>query len=163
MDDMVVFGSSKKKLHEIRSRIAEYLERNLGLKLKDNWQVYLFSYIDRNGNNIGRDLDFMGFRFFRNRTTLRKSLLHKAGRKARKINRKPRQLQNTYEYRQMLSYVGWLTHTDTYNAYRLWIKPFVSLRRFRKAVSHEQKLNNKSKGEKRQCGNMLNILANLVS
>ena len=62
MDDMVIFGSNKKVLHRTRQAISDYLENELGLSLKDNWQVFRFSY----GNGKGRDLDFMGFRFFRN-------------------------------------------------------------------------------------------------
>lgn len=34
MDDMVIFGSNKKVLHQIRQAISEYLEANLGLELK---------------------------------------------------------------------------------------------------------------------------------
>ena len=39
MDDMVIFGSNKKVLHRMRLRIDSYLRSNLGLRLKDNWQV----------------------------------------------------------------------------------------------------------------------------
>lgn len=42
MDDMVILGSNKKKLHRIRKEISSYLNRELGLTLKDNWQVFLF-------------------------------------------------------------------------------------------------------------------------
>ena len=84
MDDMVIFGSNKKVLHRTRQAISDYLENELGLSLKDNWQVFRFSY----GNDKGRDLDFMGFRFFRNRTILRKTIMYKATRKARKLSRK---------------------------------------------------------------------------
>ena len=84
MDDMVIFGSNKKVLHQTRQAISDYLENELGLSLKDNWQIFRFSY----GNDKGRDLDFMGFRFFRNRTILRKTIMYKATRKARKLSRK---------------------------------------------------------------------------
>lgn len=84
MDDMVIFGSNKKVLHRTRQAISDYLENELGLSLKDNWQVFRFSY----GNGKGCDLDFMGFRFFRNRTILRKTIMYKATRKARKLSRK---------------------------------------------------------------------------
>lgn len=83
MDDMVIFGSNKRVLHRMRQAISDYLEMELGLELKANWQVFRFSY----GNNQGRDLDFMGFRFYRNRTILRKSIMYKATRKARKISK----------------------------------------------------------------------------
>lgn len=44
MDDMVIFGSNKKVLHRTRQAISDYLENELGLSLKDNWQVFRFSY-----------------------------------------------------------------------------------------------------------------------
>lgn len=40
MDDMVIFGSNKKVLHRTRQAISDYLENELGLSLKDNWQVF---------------------------------------------------------------------------------------------------------------------------
>lgn len=129
MDDMVVFGSNKRVLHRIRQAISDYLERRLGLKLKANWQVFRFSY----GNNQGRDLDFMGFRFYRNRTILRKSIMHKAARKASKISKKER--ATILDARQMLSYLGWFDCTDTYYMYRRWLKPKISFRRLRRKIS----------------------------
>src|SRR5690606_22333627 len=45
MDDMVIFGDNKKELHLIVRRIEKFLNDNLGLDLKDNWQVFRFDYI----------------------------------------------------------------------------------------------------------------------
>ncbi|WP_204790975.1 reverse transcriptase/maturase family protein, partial [Oscillibacter sp. CU971] len=90
MDDMVVFGSNKKVLHQIRQAISGYLGENLGLELKGDWQVFRFSYTVK-GEDLGRPLDFMGFQFYRNRTVLRKSIMLKATRKARRIHKKPYQ------------------------------------------------------------------------
>ena len=126
MDDMVIFGSDKQRLHQMKAEIEGYLEERLGLQLKGNWQVFLFSTPD----GRGRDLDFMGFRFFRGRTTLRKSIMLKATRKARKICGKWR--KDIHDCRQMLSYLGWLRCTDTYGMYRKRIKPFVSFRNLRR-------------------------------
>lgn len=133
MDDMVVFGSNKKVLHRMRQAIADYLVDELGLELKDNWQVFRFSYIDADGEERGRDLDFMGFRFFRNRTILRKSIMYKATRKARKISKKEK--PTIYDARQMLSYLGWIDCTDTYRMYHKWIKPYISFQRLKRKVS----------------------------
>ena len=133
MDDMVVFGSNKKVLHRMRQAIADYLVDELGLELKDNWQVFRFSYINADGEERGRDLDFMGFRFFRNRTILRKSIMYKATRKARKISKKEK--PTIYDARQMLSYLGWIDCTDTYRMYHKWIKPYISFQRLKRKVS----------------------------
>lgn len=121
-DDMIIFGSSKKELHRIRREISYFLGSRLGLELKGNWQVFRFSY----GDDKGRDLDFMGFRFYRTRTVMRGSIMLRATRKARRIAKKAR--PTIYDCRQMISYLGWLDCTDTYHMYEKWIKPYISFR-----------------------------------
>lgn len=44
MDDIVCFGRNKKELHKVRLAISEYLETELHLELKGNWQVFRFEY-----------------------------------------------------------------------------------------------------------------------
>lgn len=138
MDDMVIFGSNKKRLHHIRILIEKYLKDELGLELKDNWQVYRFDYI-KNGKHYGRDLDFMGFRFFRKVTILRKSIMRRAKRKAIKVGNKDR--PTIYDIRQMLSYNGWLKVTDTYGMYLKYIKPYVDFKKLKKRISNYDKRN----------------------
>lgn len=132
MDDMVVFGANKKQLHRMRAEIDAYLRRELGLELKGNWQVFRFDYI-RKGMRYGRDLDFMGFRFFRDRTILRRSIMLKATRKAKAISKKEK--ATIYDIRQMLSYVGWIDATDTYAMYEARIKPHVNIQKFKRRIS----------------------------
>lgn len=120
MDDMVVFGGNKRELHRMRCAIEEYLNNELGLHLKDNWQVFRFDY-----NGRFRFLDFMGFRFHRNRTTLRRTILLRATRKAAHVFKKDK--LTIFDIRQMLSYLGWIDCTNTYNAYLKWIKPYVNI------------------------------------
>ncbi len=138
MDDMVVFGSNKKVLHTIRQEISAYLEKELGLTLKPNWQVFRFSYI-KNGEDMGRDLDFMGFRFYRNRTVLRRSIMLKASRKAKKLASKTK--PTAYDARQMLSYLGWIKATCTYNMYKQWIKPYVNFKNLKRSISKSDRHN----------------------
>lgn len=117
----------------MRQAVADYLESELGLELKANWQVFRFSYIDHDGKEQGRDLDFMGFRFYHNRTILRKSIMFKATRKARKISKKEK--PTILDARQMLSYLGWIDCTDTYYMYDKWIKPYISFKELKHKVS----------------------------
>lgn len=127
MDDKVIFCSNKRKLHKMIESINEYL-KGLGLKLKENWQIFKFDY-----NGKYRFLDFMGYRFYRNRTTLRKSIMIKLTRKARKIYRKEK--VNAFDAKQMISYLGWLKYTDTYNMYLMWVKPIVNFQELKRKVS----------------------------
>lgn len=132
MDDMVVFGSNKRKLHRMRQEVSRYLGERLGLSMKSNWQVFRFDYIKR-GRHYGRCLDFMGFKFFRDRVILRKSIMLKAARKARRLTKKAK--STIYDIRQMLSYLGWLDCTDTYGMYVKWIKPYVCIRSMKRRMS----------------------------
>ena len=140
MDDMVIFGANKRELHEMRRTIAEYLKRYLGLRMKGNWQVFRFHYITRKDKDIGRFLDFMGFRFYRNRVTLRRSIMLKASRKARHIY-KTRKI-TIQSAKQMLSYLGWIDATDTYQMYLVWIKPYVNIQECKRRVSRYDRRNN---------------------
>lgn len=130
MDDMVLFSSSKRYLHRAKDAISQYLA-TIGLEIKKNWQIFRFSY-KRGKQDGGRFLDFMGFRFYRTRITMRRSILKKALRKARRI--KQRGL-TTHSARQMLSYIGWFNATDTYGIFERRIKPNVNIRKLRRKVS----------------------------
>ena len=144
VDDMVIFGSNKKILHKIREEISNYLQHNLGVVMKSNYQVFRFDYI-RSNKHYGRHLDFLGFRFYRDRVTLRKSIMLKATRKAKRISKKIK--MTIYDAKQILAYLGWLKCTDTYNMYIKWIKPFISFQNSKKIVSIHDKMEAKKKND----------------
>lgn len=127
MDDMVLFGSSKKKLHAAVKFIADYLN-SIGLELKRNWQVFPVE---------ARALDFMGFRFYREKTVLRKSLLYRITRTAAKIKRSepasPRLAAS------MLSYMGWIRRSQSHGVYKSRIAPVVSISGMKRIVSEASK------------------------
>lgn len=140
MDDMIIGGSNKKVLHQIRLAISEYLANEFGLELKGDWQVFRFSYTVQ-GEDRGRLLDFMGFQFYRNRTVLRRSIMFKATRKARKIHKKPK--PTIYDCRQMMSYLGWINCTDTYRMYLKHMKPFVNFQKMKRYISKYDRFDDK--------------------
>lgn len=138
MDDMVLFCNNKKTLHKIKDSIKLYLMTHYNLSLKENWQIFRFNYKTINNKDYGRDLDYMGYRFFKNRTLLRKSMMLKMTRKARKISKKIR--FSIYDCRQMLSSLGWLKQTNSYKVYINHIKPFIKFYKLRKYMSNYDKL-----------------------
>ena len=149
MDDMVIFGGNKRELHRMRREIETYLRDKLGLEMKDNWQVFRFDYVKKNGKRIGRDLDFMGFRFYRDKTVLRRNLMLKMTRKARRISRKD--VKTIHDCRQMLSYLGWIDCTDTYGLYRKRVKPHVCFGYLKRRISqYERKMNREKKAREMQ-------------
>ena len=142
MDDCVIFGKNKKQLHKMRTDIVSYLEKELHLELKGDWQVFRLAYVDKKtGKEKGRPIDFMGMKFYTNRTTIRKRILRSAMRKARKIEKKDR--VTWYDATQMISFVGWFTHTDSYGYFARHIKPRVNVQKLRKKVSDHQRRENK--------------------
>lgn len=147
MDDIVILHPNKRKLRRIKDEIEKYLNEKLLLELKPNWSIYRF--VDKNDEN-GRDIDFMGFRFYRHKTTLRKSNLRQIRRKANTLYKK-RMLYHegkgkgitVHDAQSMLSYLGWTKHTDVYNYFQNYIKGKVNPRQLRKKVSRYQKMLNK--------------------
>lgn len=129
MDDMILFGSNKRELHKIKDSIKNYLDKKLKLTIKENWQIFRF----HTSKNKGRFLDFMGFRFYRNRITLRRKIALKAQRKAKKIFKKKR--ATIQDARQMMTYVGWAKHTNCYTWFKTHILPYVNIRQLRKIIS----------------------------
>ena len=151
VDDMVLLDTNKRRLRENAKKLEEFLNSKLNLRLKENYQLYRF--VDKNDEN-GRDIDFMGFRFFRNKTILRKSNLRTIRRKANHLDKKRRNYNegkgqgvNVHDAQSMLSYLGWTKHADVYGYYQREIKPKVNKRRLRKKVSHVDRLNNKKSSQ----------------
>ena len=137
MDDMVLFGPNKKQLHRARKAIDRYLREELHMKLKENWQVFRLDYI-KDGEHKGRPLDFVGFRFYRDKITLRKSIMLRLTRKAKKIVKKGK--FTIYDAHQLMAWLGWIDWTDTYNVYTKYVASTINFRKCRDRISkHDQK------------------------
>ncbi len=133
MDDIVIFGRNKKELKKQFELIREYL-KSLDLEVKSNYQIFRFDYIDKNGKRKGRFIDFMGFKFYRDKTTIRGKIFIRAIRKARRIKQKGR--ITWFDACQMLSYLGWFKPTATHGAYKKYIEPFVNIKVCKKIISN---------------------------
>lgn len=134
MDDMIFLGGNKRKLHKVLVAINKYLGENLRLELKPNYSIFR---VGEDGSNF---IDFMGFRFYSNRTTLRRSILYKCSRKARTIHKKSLHKPLTvYDARQMLPYKGWLSDSDTYGVFCKYIKPYINFKTLTKIISRYDK------------------------
>lgn len=105
MDDIVILHKNKTYLHGLfKSQIVPYLENNLKLTIKENWQVF---------PTRKRGLDFVGYRFFGNFILLRKSTYLKLRKKMSKS------AENEHKKRSRASYSGWLTWA---NCFKLKLK-----------------------------------------
>lgn len=142
MDDIFFFGRSKKKLHEAVESIRSHLS-NIGLKLKYNYQVFRFDYIDKNGKRRGRDIDFLGFRFFRDKIILRKQRALTIKRQAKRIYKRGKIIASMAM--SFMSRIGWLKHCNSYNFYMKNIKPYVSIRKLKEVISNESRKYNQAR------------------
>lgn len=135
MDDIVIIDTNKRKLWRIFYAVKIYLETELHLAINSNWQMFRFSYHDKkSGNEKGRAIDFMGYVFHRDRTTMRKQTLKRVRQKANKIakHEKP----SWYECAQMISRAGRMKHSQTRRYFARWIKLKVNMKKLRKTVSN---------------------------
>lgn len=121
MDDFLILGSNKRELHENIKKIESYI-KELDLELKPNHKVALFDYIRSDGKRIGEYIDFMGFKFYRDKTTLRKHVIKHAKRAAYLVDKAIKEKNiNWYISSKMVSYYGWFKDSDTYTYYNKYI------------------------------------------
>lgn len=125
MDDMVLFHRNKKELHKIKDKIEAFL-KNEDLKLKENWQLF---------KTESRPLDFLGYRFYRGYTTLRKSNFLRIKRRYKKISKK--KILTYKDASASLSYYGWLKHCNSYNFNRKYVKPYVDLNKCKGVIRND--------------------------
>ena len=123
VDDLVILGPNKKKLHKIRIAIAEYLN-SIKLKMKSDWQVFKVN---------SRAIDFLGFRFFRDKTTLRKRNALRIRRRIKKIHKKGK--LNYKDACAVISYWGWIKRSNSFNFYNKYVKSIASISKAKKVVS----------------------------
>lgn len=136
MDDMIIFGPNKKKLHKLITLISDKIAED-NLKIKDNYQVCLF---------IADILDFMGYRFYRYKTILRKDIMYRATRNARKIGK-----SNAITARDasaMISRMGWVKSSDSNNLYKHEIEPYVNIGYLKNIIRQESKADDSAKKRK---------------
>lgn len=146
VDDIIVFSSNKRKLRKVRDMIIQRLHDELELEMNHNHQVFAIEWTDKNGNKHGRPLDVCGYLFYRNKRILRKSRMLGITRKANKIGKKEK--PTFYDCEQMISQMGWLKHSDSYDMYLEYIKPKVTKRQMTHTISRVQKKKNKEAKER---------------
>lgn len=124
MDDLVIFGPNKKKLHKMQKAIERWLVMNK-LIIKVNWQVF---------KTDSRPIDFLGFKFYRNRTTIRSRNFLKIRRKYKRIKKKGHiSLQDA---QSMMAYWGWIKNSNSYRFYNQQLKPICSINKARRIISN---------------------------
>lgn len=103
-DDMVVLSANKEYLHTLLSEINNYLQQELKLSVKENWQVFPVK---------SRGIDFVGYVFYHHHILLRKSIKKRFCQKVAQLRKKkvePQEIQ-----RRTASWYGWAKHCNSVN------------------------------------------------
>lgn len=95
-DDIVILSNTKQDLHQILSSIKQYLNDNLKLEVKNNYQVFPVK---------DRGIDFVGYVFRHTHTRLRKSIKKNFARAVKKNAKKS----------TIAAYNGWLKHCNSHH------------------------------------------------
>lgn len=127
MDDMVLFHRNKKELHKIKEKVEGYLKLE-ELTLKENWQLFKVD---------SRPLDFLGYRFYRGYTTLRKTNFLRIKRRIKKISKKSK--LSYKDASASLSYAGWLKHCNSYNFKQKYVNPYIDLNKCKGVIKSENR------------------------
>ncbi len=134
MDNMFFFARNKKELHAMVQEVGRYLEEELHMELKGDWQVYRFEGENRRAGKVtGRAINCLGFVVHRNRVTLRKTILKRIRAKANRMSRSRR--CRRMDAAAILSYMGYFDHSNTYGYYLRHIKPKVSVQYCKRRIS----------------------------
>ena len=104
-DDIVILHSNKIFLSNLRKEISDYLNNNLSLSLKNNWQIFP---VDKRG------IDFLGYRFFHGYTLLRKEIANKFKKRMKHVKRMRSMLAPINILNSVMSYWGWMKHANCY-------------------------------------------------
>jgi len=105
-DDMVILHSNKKFLSKLREDIQDYLNMNLNLTLKENYQIFPVE---------ARSLDFLGYCFYHNYTLLRKSIVNRFKQRINTIKKEHKSLPYINILSSIMSYYGWMKYANCNN------------------------------------------------
>ena len=92
-DDIVILGSNKAQLHSLLYDVRNYLNNNLKLEIKKNYQIFPVD---------ARGIDFVGYVFRHTHILLRKSI-------------KKAMIKKLHNPKSRASYYGWCKHCNSVN------------------------------------------------
>lgn len=121
VDDMVIFGDAVDELRNICEHVIVYAKEIKHLEIKDDYQIHRIDSVP---------LNFLGFKFQREKTNLRSNIFVKLNKTVRQFHHKKTLLKAS----RITSYLSWLINTTFgYLYYNRHIKPIIRkgfLRRF---------------------------------
>ncbi len=147
MDDMMLFGSSKRDLQKsVRAIIAE-LRDQYGLTIKPTWEVKKIGWhvTDENGKRRLASgtyyADFCGYKFARDATILRDRIFLSAKRTAKLIHKRKTDFGEVrlHDSQSLVSKIGWAAHCDSRSFHDKYIKPYADMNELKEVISNAAK------------------------
>ena len=139
MDNITMLGPNKRMLHRARVAAEKFLRDELGLAVKENWQVYRTA-VARKAKGRPRAVSAVGFRFWHGFTTLRRRNFLRMLRQARRIQKKqkmgiPVSVQQAAGF---LSRAGQLNHCNSFRVKEKYIRS-IKIKRLKEVIRNESK------------------------
>lgn len=103
MDDVVIFSPSKRDLKLCIKALNNYLSVQLGLKIKNNKQLFKLD---------SRPIDMMGYRIYTDKTTIRKRIFKRANKMICKY-RNPDTIMSAKDAKSIMAYKGYFDNSDS--------------------------------------------------
>lgn len=139
MDNITMLGPNKRMLHRARVAAEKFLRDELGLAVKENWQVYRTA-VARKAKGRPRAVSAVGFRFWHGFTTLRRRNFLRMLRQARRIQKKqkmgiPVSVQQAAGF---LSRAGQLNHCNSFRVKEKYIRS-IKIKHLKEVIRNESK------------------------
>ena len=144
MDNIFLFSTNKRRLHAAKDILEAWLDMNLGLAIKDDWQIYRFEHEviqkEKGGKKTkvvhGRPIDALGFVIHHNRIGVRKNIINNMRKLAEEIGDPT--ADTVLTYKQASSFVSRMGYALTANGrkyYNKYIKSYIKMSEAKKRVS----------------------------
>lgn len=145
MDDMIMYDSNKRKLHKVRQVYLDYIFKTRHLNLKQNWQVYKMPYCkkkpakDEKYKERKRATDFIGFKFYRYKTTIRKSIFSRIKRCVIQLRCGKYTIKLA---RRFFSYWSYIVNTNSVKFKQKYIDGNINIKKLRELIRNESRSRN---------------------
>jgi RNA-directed DNA polymerase len=106
VDDIIILDKDKFELQIKLNKLREYLNNNLNLRIKENYQIFPIE---------NREIDFVGYSINRRYIKIRKKIKKSFIKSTKKEN-----------INSIFSYLGWLKHSNSKNL----IKKYIDMKKF---------------------------------
>ncbi len=150
MDNIILAGRNKRKLHRAVDAISDFMSNLLGVTLKGDWQVFKV-YKDKHYTINGKEkvkrsrrIATVGYRISRDRITICKKNFLRMIRQCRRAMKKLRKGLNipVKMAQGIISRIGQLKQcTDSYGAYKKYVYP-IGIGKLKKIISNDAKRRN---------------------